>query len=155
MNPVAPKNVPDQNLNSTLNISAAPFTPGSIDAILNACGGQVCSRPMDPKPPEKGDCSQLKSAKVPNVIPETTNAWSAPLPRVWSRSTPALFPTIIEPVDSYKKDGVITVDEDEAANISARFVNTLVGRVVGKNFNFDWLESQLHAKWGSTKDSGW
>lgn len=76
----------------------------------------------------------------PSVRPPPQNAWS--------RSGTALYSEATEPQESYIKDGVIELDEEEAQQIRTEYDLALIGRVVGKNFLFDWLSRQLYSKWG-------
>ncbi|KAK8930534.1 hypothetical protein KSP39_PZI016987 [Platanthera zijinensis] len=56
----------------------------------------------------------------------------------------------LELVGNFKNnDGILDLDEDEAAIFGAEFDNALVGRILWKNFKFEWLASQLQARWGA------
>ncbi|KAK8939226.1 hypothetical protein KSP39_PZI011580 [Platanthera zijinensis] len=128
---------------NNLNLNEKIFTPNSVDALFNICGdsafaslpSNIAARPDAPT--NATGKTQMKSSPPPK-----------PLPRAWARSSPTVLTTPMEPKENFLKDGIVTLDEDEAAEIKLDFENALVGRVLGKNFKLEFLSSQLQARWG-------
>ncbi|KAK8935252.1 hypothetical protein KSP39_PZI014153 [Platanthera zijinensis] len=140
-----PSPEPSLNLPATgsLNHKAKPFIPGSIDAIAQICGSSGSGQPLP--------ALQRPMTVSQNVRQAATKVSLRPnlLPCVWACRTLSEFSLQAEPEDSYSKNGVITLDEDEAVVVRTKFDNALVGRVGGKTFNFEFLSKQLQDKWGS------
>lgn len=136
---------------SSLSPKAIPFTPGSVDAILNICGNSSGSRAAIPPPTNpslaRTAVSPANNAAATINSPAPVSNILKPIPKAWSRKA-ATFEAQPEPQESYKSNGVIDLDEEEADIIKSDFENALVGRVIGRNLRFEWLASQLQDRWG-------
>lgn len=89
---------------------------------------------MPSPPPEapRASPTPIVTSAINRDLPEPRNKPSV----AWIGKEPVAFDGNPEPKETYKSNGVVCLNEDEAAQIKLSFENAFVGRVVGKKFHF-------------------